>query len=90
MGSEYEPELIALGRAVRQIREQHGMSRSELAGALGVERWWVEELEAGRRDLPFDVLHAVAAGQGVTGTKLLLHVEELERVICSEEGRVQL
>jgi transcriptional regulator with XRE-family HTH domain len=86
MGSEDDPELIALGRATWQIRVQQGMSRSELAGALGVEQRWVQELEAGRLDPPFDVLRAVADGLSVKASEFLTLAEEMIR---SEEGQVQ-
>ena len=65
------------------------MSMSELAGALGVEQRWVEELEAGRLDPPFDVLRAVIKKLGVRSMEFMALVEELETVVCSEEGRVR-
>ncbi len=43
-----EKNLLLLGEAFRGIREQHGVSAGELAGATDVEETRIAELEAGR------------------------------------------
>lgn len=40
--------LLALGRAIRQLREERGMTPAELACASGVRREELEAIEAGR------------------------------------------
>lgn len=40
--------LLALGRALRQLREERGMTPAELACASGVRREELEAIEAGR------------------------------------------
>lgn len=40
--------LLALGRAIRQLREERGMTPAELACAAGVRREELEAIEAGR------------------------------------------
>jgi DNA-binding XRE family transcriptional regulator len=40
--------LLALGRAIRQLREERGMTPSELACASGIRREELEAIEAGR------------------------------------------
>lgn len=40
--------LLALGRALRQLREERGMTPVELACAAGVRREELEAIEAGR------------------------------------------
>jgi ribosome-binding protein aMBF1 (putative translation factor) len=40
--------LFALGRAVRQLREERGMTPAELACASGMRRVELEAIEAGR------------------------------------------
>ncbi|HEV3321414.1 MAG TPA: helix-turn-helix domain-containing protein [Solirubrobacteraceae bacterium] len=40
--------LLALGRAVRQLREERGMTPAELACASGIRRAELEAIEAGR------------------------------------------
>jgi DNA-binding XRE family transcriptional regulator len=47
--SEEDRELLrALGRALRQLREERGMTPAELACAAGVRREELEAIEAGR------------------------------------------
>jgi len=40
--------LIALGRAIRQLREEQGMTPAELACVSGIRRRELEAIEAGR------------------------------------------
>lgn len=40
--------LLALGRAIRQLREERRMTPAELACASGIERRELEAIEAGR------------------------------------------
>jgi transcriptional regulator with XRE-family HTH domain len=56
--TEPDPELIALGQAIRQVREERGMSAAELAAA-SVEQQYLETLEGGRIDSRYDVLLAL-------------------------------
>jgi transcriptional regulator with XRE-family HTH domain len=48
--SEQNLELAALGQTIRQLRQQRGMTRAELAAAAaaGVDEPYLEALEAGR------------------------------------------
>jgi transcriptional regulator with XRE-family HTH domain len=46
--SERDLELAALGQAIRQQRQQRGMTPAELAAAAGVDEPYLEALEAGR------------------------------------------
>jgi DNA-binding XRE family transcriptional regulator len=40
--------LLALGRAIRQLREERGMTPAELACTAGIRREELEAIEAGR------------------------------------------
>jgi transcriptional regulator with XRE-family HTH domain len=59
--SERSLELAALGQAIRQIREQRGMTPTELAAAAGVDEPYLEAIEAGRPVVPIDVQSTQAA-----------------------------
>lgn len=63
--AEYEQELIALGRTIRQVREERGMSTAALAAAAGIEQQYLETLEGGGLDPRYDVLLALGDGLGV-------------------------
>jgi transcriptional regulator with XRE-family HTH domain len=72
-----EQELVLLGRAIRQLREQRGVSASELAAASGFERQQISAVEAGRLDPTYDLLIALADGLGVALSALVRRAEEL-------------
>jgi XRE family transcriptional regulator, fatty acid utilization regulator len=72
-------ELLAFGRAVRQLRQERGLSVEAVAAAAGIAYGELDAIEAGRLDPgSLGVLH-LATGLGVTGTALLLRMEEIER-----------
>jgi transcriptional regulator with XRE-family HTH domain len=59
--SERDLELAALGQAIRQQREQGGMTPAELAAAAGVDGPYLEALEAGRPVVLIDAQSREAA-----------------------------
>jgi transcriptional regulator with XRE-family HTH domain len=73
--AEHEQEAIALGRAIRQVREERGMSAAELATAAGIEQQYLEALEGGRLDPCNDVLLALADGFGFRPSALIVRLE---------------
>lgn len=76
---ESQRHLRSLGEAVRQLREERGSSSAELASALGVQKAYVQELEAGARDPDFEMLFALAPALGVRPAALIGRAEELAR-----------
>jgi len=58
-------ELIRFGQKIRQVREREGISVAELAARIDVDAQKINALEAGRFDLSFDVMIALADGIGV-------------------------
>ncbi len=73
-----DPELAGLGHAIRQVREQYGMSKKALAAAAGIEPERLDALEAGQLDPAYDLLIALAAGLGVRPSTLVIRAEQLE------------
>jgi len=70
-------KLACLGEAIRQLREQRGLSVSELDGA-GLLQRRISRLKAGQLDPTFDVLLALADGLGVKPGLLVGDAEALE------------
>jgi DNA-binding XRE family transcriptional regulator len=66
-----DPDLIALGRTVRAVREQKGMSVAELAEAAGFKRRRLVRIEAGELDPRYDGLIALADGLGARVAAIL-------------------
>lgn len=64
-------ELVALGRLIRETREQKGMSVTELAEAAGFKRRRLVRVEAGELDPDYDGLMALADGLGVPAAAIV-------------------
>lgn len=65
MTVEGKQELIALGRAIREVRKERNMDADDIAAATGIERERLDAIEKGKSDLPYDVLLALARGLGI-------------------------
>jgi transcriptional regulator with XRE-family HTH domain len=65
--------LAALGRRVRRLREEHGMSVDGLADVAEIEPRELRALEAGVLDPSYDVLIALARGLDIS-TAILVDV----------------
>ncbi|MCW3020352.1 MAG: Helix-turn-helix domain [Solirubrobacterales bacterium] len=68
-------ELARLGVAVRKLREECRLSRSELAGAAGIPERRMRALEDGRLDPDYVLLVRVAKALGVRPSALILRAE---------------
>ncbi len=73
-----DPELAGLGHAIRQMREQYGMSQSELSASTRIERERLNALEAGLLDPTYDMLLKLADGLGVQLETLVIRAKELK------------
>jgi transcriptional regulator with XRE-family HTH domain len=73
------PDLHALGRAVRAIREEAGLTQVELAKATGLQQTWVSHVEAGRRNPSWSNIVRLAAGLGVSVSELAVRAEAQAR-----------
>jgi transcriptional regulator with XRE-family HTH domain len=69
--------LILLGRAVREVREQHGLSASDLASAAGVAPARVAAIEDGQLDPDLELLVVLAKSMGISPTPFFVRAEEL-------------
>jgi transcriptional regulator with XRE-family HTH domain len=65
MTVEDKKALIALGRAIREVRDERSMEPDDLAATAGIERERLDAIEAGQSDPPYDVLLALARGLGI-------------------------
>jgi transcriptional regulator with XRE-family HTH domain len=74
--------LLALGRAIRELRLDRGMGVAQLASAAGVDLRRIAALEAGRVDPAYELLLALGDGLGVSVSAFVIRAEEL----LAEEG----
>ncbi|HEY3865851.1 MAG TPA: helix-turn-helix transcriptional regulator [Solirubrobacteraceae bacterium] len=77
-GGHRDPNLLVLGRAVRRMREQQGMSADELAGATGTSRHRIDALETGHLDPTYELLLALAEGLDTQPSTLVTLAERLK------------
>jgi transcriptional regulator with XRE-family HTH domain len=71
--------LIALGRAIYQLRAERDISVEQLAGAAGLKRARLEAIEAGRLDPRYDVLFALSSPLGATPSVFITRAEAAAR-----------
>jgi transcriptional regulator with XRE-family HTH domain len=74
-----ELALLALGRAVRELRERKQMSVPELATALGTTPRRIKRVEAGLVDVRYDLLVGLVKTLDVKRGELIARMEALER-----------
>jgi transcriptional regulator with XRE-family HTH domain len=60
------PELLALGRALRALREERGLKQIEVATGAGMTEPQVSETEAGLNDCRYSTLIRMLDALGVT------------------------
>jgi ribosome-binding protein aMBF1 (putative translation factor) len=72
-------DLLILGEAVREVREQQGLSVGALAAATGVDEERIAALEDGKLDPDYELLIGLADGIGVRPATFFLRAEELSR-----------
>lgn len=65
----------AFGSVLRRLRQERKLSQEELAFESGLNRQFVSLLELGERSPSLQSLYKLAAGLGLTGSELLIHLE---------------
>jgi transcriptional regulator with XRE-family HTH domain len=70
-GKPATPTQVALGDAMRAIREEQGASQERLALTAGIDRSYFSAIERGEFNVTLAVLLKVAAGLGVPAWELL-------------------
>jgi transcriptional regulator with XRE-family HTH domain len=69
------PDPAALGRAVRAIREERGISQTQLAETTGFMQSWISQVERGRRNPSWSNVGRLAGGLGVSVSELAARAE---------------
>lgn len=70
--------LVSLGRAVRSLREQQGLSAGDLAAAVGAPAAQIAALEDGRLDPDLELMLTLADSMGVRLATLFVRAEEID------------
>jgi transcriptional regulator with XRE-family HTH domain len=78
-----QQELLVLGRAIGQIREERDVTVEDLAAASDVELAQIRALEAGRVDPTYELLLVLAEALGIRASAFVIRAEALA---AGEEG----
>jgi transcriptional regulator with XRE-family HTH domain len=70
-----DPDLVALGAAVRGLRERRGLSQEALADAAKLHRTYVGGVERGERNIGFKNLVTLADALAVPPSELTREYE---------------
>jgi transcriptional regulator with XRE-family HTH domain len=73
---ERSPDHGALGRAIRQLRAQRGISQEELAYRSGLHRTYVGGIERGERNPSFTNIVRIAKALDVSESDLMVTMQE--------------
>lgn len=66
-----DPELVALGERLRELREAAGMTQEALGQAAGLHWTYIGQIERGERNLTYQNLLKLARGLGVAPAGLM-------------------
>ena len=73
------PFVIALGRAIRTLRQEKGLSQESLGRSVGIHPTWVSHIESGRVNPTIGNLVLISKGLGMGVSEVMSVAEELER-----------
>ncbi len=71
-----DPVQVALGRAVRELREGRRLRQEEVAAEAGVHVTYLSGVERGRRNPTWDVIVRLAAALGKKPSQLVARAEK--------------
>jgi transcriptional regulator with XRE-family HTH domain len=69
------PDAHALGRAVRAIRAERGLSQVQVAKPTGFIQAWISHVERGRRNPSWENVVRLAEGLGISVSELAKRAE---------------
>lgn len=79
MNAEQEYEAKMVGRKIRALREEKGLSQKQLSAASGVRYYQLSKIESGTRPIRPGAITALACALGVSSDELLSEVQEALR-----------
>ena len=65
------PSQSQVGKTIRKLRREKGLSQATLANRAGLSREYVNKIEAGKYDPPLSTLNALAKALRVKPARLL-------------------
>lgn len=77
--TDNQPDLRALGRALRELRDRAGLSQTGLAVKAGTDHTYISRVEHGRIDLRWRTLARLLEALGATVSDLGAVIEGQDR-----------
>lgn len=74
------PQLIALGKKIRMLREKSGLSQETFASEAGLDRAYYGGVERGERNISSINLIQIAAALGVEVGELFPDMKKLKKI----------
>lgn len=71
--------LILLGRVIKALRAEAGLTQEELATRAGTDGSYISRIEGGGANLTWTALGMICQGLGVPRSVLVNRVEDVER-----------
>lgn len=71
MPEQKSPEVLAVGQAVRSLREERGQSQESFAAEARIDRSYYGAIERGQFNLTIDTLVKIATALEVPASKVL-------------------
>jgi transcriptional regulator with XRE-family HTH domain len=69
---------LALGQAVKQRREELGLTQEQIANNTELHQRWISNVETGKRNPSYGSLRRLAAGLDLSASELLARAEQIE------------
>lgn len=77
--SPLEPQNPAIGKAIKSLREEAGLTQEELALASGLSTGEISRQEHGWRNSRWETMKRLANGLGVSCADMVARAEQFER-----------
>lgn len=87
MPRELSPVALPLGRALRTLRNERGLTQTELGERAEIHATWVSHLESGRLNPTIGSVFRLAKGLGIKPSELVSRTEEFERRLDDVKAR---
>lgn len=69
----------ALGNALKEIRQEQGISQEKFALKIGLDRTYYASVENGKRNVSIQNIEKIANGYDMTVARLFMYVEEMQK-----------
>jgi transcriptional regulator with XRE-family HTH domain len=83
--STQEPRYPIIGRTIRSLREEAGLTQEALALEVKISKSEVSRLEKGKRNPKWETMKRLAKGLGVPCWHMVAKAEQLEAGASKEE-----